>query len=49
MAPSHAVAHWRLALALEQQSRNPEAVAELQAALKLDPNSPAKADLKRLK
>ncbi len=49
MTPSHAVAHWRLALVLEQQSRKAEAIAELQTSLKLDPNSPAKADLKRLK
>jgi tetratricopeptide (TPR) repeat protein len=47
--PTHALVHWRLALVLEQQSRKPEAIAELQAALKLDPNSPAKADLKHLK
>lgn len=47
---SHAAARWRLALALEQQSRTAEAVAELRAALRLDPGfDPAKKDLKRLK
>jgi tetratricopeptide (TPR) repeat protein len=49
VAPSHALAHWRMAVALEKDGRKPEAIAELQASLKLDPNSPAKADLKRLK
>jgi tetratricopeptide (TPR) repeat protein len=48
-APSLAGAHWRLGLVLEQQSRKPEALAELQQAVKLDADSPAKADLKRLK
>lgn len=47
---SHAAARWRLALALEQQGRKPEAVAELKEAVRLDPKfEPAKADLKRLK
>jgi len=45
-----AAAHWRLALALEQQSRVPEAKAELETALKLDPKfEQAKKDLKRLR
>jgi tetratricopeptide (TPR) repeat protein len=47
--PSPAAAHWRLGQALEKQNRKPEAIAEYQAALKMDPNSPAKQDLKRLK
>jgi len=48
--PSHAGAHWRLAQALEQQGRKPEAIAELRTALKLDPKlEGAKQDLKRLK
>jgi tetratricopeptide (TPR) repeat protein len=47
--PTHAAAHWRLALVLEQEGRKPDAIAELQTAIKMDPNSPAKADLKRLK
>jgi tetratricopeptide (TPR) repeat protein len=47
--PSPAEAHWRLGQALEKQSRKPDAIAEYQAALKMDPNSPAKQDLKRLK
>jgi tetratricopeptide (TPR) repeat protein len=47
--PSLAAAHWRLGLVLEQQGRKAEAIGELQQAMKLDANSPAKADLKRLK
>jgi tetratricopeptide (TPR) repeat protein len=47
--PSHAAAHWRLALVLEQQARKQDAIAELQTAVKMDSNSPAKQDLKRLK
>jgi predicted Zn-dependent protease len=47
---SYASTRWRLAQALEQQARVPEAVAELQASVKLDPKfEPAKKDLKRLK
>ena len=46
-APSHAQAHWRLGLVLEKQSRHPEAVAEWQAAVKLDPHSPAAQELKK--
>src|ERR1035437_1131216 len=45
---SFAATHRLLGLVLEQQGRKPEAVAELQQAVKLDPNSQAKADLKRL-
>jgi tetratricopeptide (TPR) repeat protein len=49
-APKKAHAHWRLGLALEQQNRGGEAVAELEAALKLDPElDPAKKDLKRMR
>lgn len=49
-AAAPAAARWRLALALEQQSRKPEAIAELQLATKLDPKfEPARKDLKRLK
>ena len=47
-APNHAAAHWRLGLVLEQEGRKPDAIAELQAAAKMDTNSPAKVDLKRL-
>ncbi len=47
-ASSHAVAHWRLGVALEKQGRKPEAIVEYQMAVKLDPASPAKQDLKRL-
>ena len=49
-AQSWAAARWRLALALEQQGKKPEAIAELDAALKLDPKlDDAKKDLKRLR
>jgi tetratricopeptide (TPR) repeat protein len=48
-AASLATAHWRLGLVLEQEGRKAEAIAELQTAVKLDGNSGAKADLKRLK
>ena len=49
-APAPAAARWRLGLALEQQARKAEAIAELQTAVKLDPKfDPAKKDLKRLK
>ena len=48
-SPSLAAAHWRLGLVLEQQGRKLDAIAELQQAVKLDANSPARADWKRLK
>jgi len=49
-ATNFAGAHYRLAQVLEKQGRNPEAIAELQAALKLDPKfEQAQKDLKRLK
>ena len=47
--PNHAVTHWRLALVLEQEGRNPDSMVELKTAVRMDANSPAKADLKRLK
>jgi len=47
--PSLSSAHWRLGLVFEQQGRKAEAIAELQEAVKLDANSPAKTELKRLK
>ena len=47
---SHAAAHWRLGLVLEQAGRKAEAVAELETSVKMDGNNAAaKADLKRLK
>jgi tetratricopeptide (TPR) repeat protein len=46
---SHANARWRLGLALEKMGRKTEAIAEYEAAVKLDANSPAKNELKRLK
>ena len=49
-APSAAFARWRLGLALEAQGKRNEAVAEMNAALKLDPKlEDAKKDLKRLR
>jgi tetratricopeptide (TPR) repeat protein len=48
-AAPHSRAHWRLGQALEQQGRTKEAIAEIQAATKLEPDfQPARADLKRL-
>ncbi len=47
--PTHAAAHWRLALVLERLNRKPEAIHELQAAVSLDPTlEAARRDLKRL-
>jgi len=46
---SHSSAHWRLGQVLEKGSRRGEAISEFQAAVKLDAESPAKQDLKRLK
>jgi tetratricopeptide (TPR) repeat protein len=49
-ATTPAVAHWRLALALEKQGRKADAIAELQTSAKLDPKfEQAQKDLKRLK
>ena len=47
---SLAVAHWRLGLVLEKQGRKPDAIAEIQAAVKMDPKfEQAQKDLKRIK
>jgi len=47
---SLAFAHWRLATTLERQNKKPEAIAELERAVRLDPDlEGAKKDLKRLK
>jgi tetratricopeptide (TPR) repeat protein len=48
-SPNHSQAHWRLGQVLEKEGRKPEAIAEFQASVKLDPDSPARQDLKRLK
>lgn len=47
--PGIASAHRLLGMVLEKQNRKPDAIAEYQAAVKIDPESPAKQDLKRLK
>jgi tetratricopeptide (TPR) repeat protein len=44
-----AFAHWRLGQALEKEGHKAEAIGEWQTAVKLDPQSPAKQDLKRVK
>ncbi len=49
-APTLAHAHWRLGLVLEKKGRKPEAVAEIEAALRMRPDlGEAKKDLKRLR
>ncbi len=48
--PSHARTHWRLGQALEKQGRKPEAIAEVETAVRMEPKfEPATKDLKRLK
>ena len=48
--PHHAAAHWRLGLVLEKEGKTPEAIAEMEASLRLEPDlKEAKQDLKRLK
>jgi len=48
--PSHALAHWRLGLVLEQQGRKADAIAALETAVKADASlEQAKKDLRRLK
>jgi tetratricopeptide (TPR) repeat protein len=48
--PSHAAAHWRLGLVLEKEGKKTEAIAEMEAALRGQPDfKEAKEDLKRLK
>jgi tetratricopeptide (TPR) repeat protein len=50
LKPSLASAHWRLGLTLEKEGRKSEATAEIETALKLQPDlTSAKKDLKRLK
>jgi tetratricopeptide (TPR) repeat protein len=48
-SPTPASAHWRLGQTLEKEGRKADAIAEWQTAVKLDPNSRAKEDLKRVK
>jgi len=49
-APSFARARWRLGQARERQGRKSEAIAEVEAAVKMDPSfDEAKKDLKRMK
>lgn len=47
--PQLSRAHWRLGQVLEKQGKKPEAIAEFEAAVKLEPKfKPAADDLKRL-
>jgi tetratricopeptide (TPR) repeat protein len=49
-APLLSRAHWRLGQALEKEGRKPEAIVEIETALRLEPSfESAKKDLKRLK
>ena len=49
-APTLAHAHWQLGLVLEKEGRRPEAVSELETALRLEPDlEAAKKDLRRVK
>src|SRR5271157_10361 len=48
--PDLATAHWRLGLVLEKEGRKPEAIAEIETAVKMRPSlREAKKDLDRLK
>jgi tetratricopeptide (TPR) repeat protein len=48
--PNHAAAHWRLGLVLEKEGKKPEAIAEMQEAVRAEPDfKAAKEDLRRLK
>ena len=48
--PHHAAAHWRLGLVLEKEGKKAEAIAEMEEALRAEPDfKQAKEDLKRLK
>jgi tetratricopeptide (TPR) repeat protein len=48
--PGPAAAHWRLGQVLEKQGRKAEAIAELEQAVRMNPDfENAKKDLKRLK
>ncbi len=50
LAPTWAMAHWKLGLILERQGRKADAIQELETAVKLDPSfDGAKKDRKRLK
>jgi tetratricopeptide (TPR) repeat protein len=49
-SPPLAGAHWRLGQVLEKEGKKPEAIAEFEAAVRLQPDfKPAKQDLSRLK
>jgi tetratricopeptide (TPR) repeat protein len=47
-APTLSNAHWQLGLVLEGQTRIAEAIHEWSESLRLDPDSPAKRELKRV-
>lgn len=46
-APTLADAHWQLGLVMEQEGQEAGAVAEWREAVRLDPDSPARKELKR--
>lgn len=49
-APKHAYAHWRLGQMYQKSGKRDQAIAEIEACLKSEPNfEPAKKDLKTLK
>ena len=47
-APTRAEAHWQLGLVLEKEGRGAEAIGEWSESLRLDSDSPAKRELKRV-
>lgn len=48
--PNHAAAHWRLGLVLEKEGKRPEAIGEMDEALREQPDlKEAKDDLKRVR
>jgi hypothetical protein len=47
-APTLSNAHWQVGLVLEKQSRTVEAIREWSESLRLDSDSPAKRELKRV-
>ena len=48
-APTFSEAHWQLGLVMEKEARRAEAIAEWSESVRLDSDSPAKRELRRLK